>query len=155
MKYCTSCGTPNDANTNFCSKCGQSLNQEVNQTNFVPAAQVNGQAYYGKPRNGKATASMVLGIIAVVWALIELCSFGEIEQGVIDAFAKNDINNVTAGKIGFFIGYNIISLPCSIIGLILGLVAKKNGKAIAGIITSAAALIIVIISLVLIMSVEI
>lgn len=154
MKYCTSCGTPNDANTNFCSKCGQSLNQNVNG-NVIPAAQVNGQVYYGKPRNGKATASMVLGIIAAVWAFLSLFALGDIEQSLIDAFAENNIENVTAGKIGFFIGYNILSLPCGIIGLILGLVAKKNGKAIAGIIMSAAALVIAIISLIVIMNVAI
>ena len=139
----------------YCTKCGQSLGQNVNPTNFVPAAQVNGQVYYGKPKNGKATASMILGIIAVVWALFELLSLGEIENSLIEAIAENNIDDATTAKIAFLFGYNILSLPCGIIGLILGLVAKKNGKAIAGIITSIIALVVVVISAIVTMNVAI
>ena len=151
MKYCTSCGTPNEGNTNFCSNCGQSLAQNNNMS------QVNGQVYYGAPKakNGKATASMILGIIAVIWACMTLFSFGQIEEALVEAMAESNSDNVVAGKIGFFIGYNLISLPCGIIGLILGLVSKKNGKAIAGIITSLIALAIAIVSLIIILGVEI
>ena len=150
MKYCTNCGAQNDANTNFCSSCGQSLTQNVQM------AQVNGVVGTAKPKNGKAIASMILGIIAAVWALLSLASIGNIEEALVDAFAENTLTDEFAGKFGFFIGYNILSLPCGIIGLILGLVAKpKNGKAIAGIITSLAVLIVAVISLVIIMNVAV
>ena len=150
MKYCTNCGAQNDANTNFCSSCGQSLNQNVGM------AQVNGIVGTSKPKNGKAIASMVLGIIAAIWALMSLASIGNIEEALVEAFAENNLTDEFAGNFGFFIGSNLLSLPCGIIGLILGLVAKpKNGKAITGIITSIAALLVTAISLVIIMNVAV
>ena len=149
MKYCTSCGTPNDANTNFCSKCGQSLNQDVNQVNYVPAAQVNGQVYYGKPKNGKATASMVLGIIAVVWSILMLPTIGSMEKLVLDTISEagGDVT-VESAKAAIIIVCCGVNTICGIIGLILGLVAKKNGKAITGIILSSVALVIAIITII-------
>ena len=148
MNYCTNCGTANEGNKNFCSNCGQSLTTDANMS------QVSGQVVVGKQKNGKATASLVLGIIAAVWAAMSLLSFGEIENALIEAMAENSTDNVFAAKMGFFIGFNIVSLPCGIVGLVLGLKAKKNGKAIAGIVTSLAALAIAVISLFIILSVE-
>ena len=148
MNYCTNCGTANEGNKNFCSNCGQSLTANTNMS------QVSGQVVVGKQKNGKATASLVLGIIAVVWAAMSMLSFGQIEEALVEAMAESTTDNVFAAKMGFFIGYNIVSLPCGIIGLILGLRAKKNGKALAGIVTSLAALAIATISLFIIIGVE-
>lgn len=132
MNFCPNCGQKMEGK--FCANCGNSVETAVVAT---------------KSKNGKGIASMILGIIAVVWALIELPSFDV--DAISQAFYENDINSV-AGYIGFIIGFNILSLPCGIIGLILGLKAKKDGKAIAGIIMSALALLVVIASIFVIIS---
>lgn len=137
--FCTKCGTKNEEGTNFCSSCGESLNSA-----FKPEPV--------KEKNGKSIASMVLGIVAVVWAFIVLLGLGSLREGLIQSIMEDNVNNVVAYKFGYFFGYNFISLPCSIIGLILGLVSKKNGKAIAGIIMTSIALFIALISFVIIVS---
>ena len=140
MKYCSNCGTKNDGDLNYCSNCGQSLKGEAK--NSAPA----------KQKNGKAVASMVLGIIAVSWAFISLFSFGNIEEGVLEAIDNSDLAEAAA-KFAFALGFNILSLPCGIIGLVLGCRAKKNGKAVAGIITSSIAILIAVIACIIIFAV--
>ena len=158
MKYCTNCGTPNDENTNFCSKCGQSLNKNINQVNYVPAAQVNGQVYYGKKksRNGLSIASMVLGIIGAFYGFVVLVSQSEAEKSLREYLVDNNIrySDYDSAKIAFGIGYALIPLVLGIIGLILGLVAKKNGKAIAGIITCSFSIIAAIIGFILVQNIS-
>ena len=140
MKYCSNCGTKNEGDLNFCSNCGQNLKEEV-ATKTVATK-----------KNGKAVAAMVLGIIAVSWAFISLFSLGNIEDGVLEAMENTELTEAAA-KVAFMIGFNILSLPCGIIGLILGCRAKKNGKAIAGIITSSIALLIAFIAAIIIFAV--
>lgn len=95
---------------------------------------------------------MVLGIIAVTWAFISLFSFGRIEESVIEALSDTELAE-GAAKFAFALGFNILSLPCGLIGLILGLCAKKNGKAISGIIMSSIAVIIALIACIIIFTV--
>ena len=72
MKFCPNCGQQIDEGTNFCRNCGYNLGTNptpapINQTNYVQqtVAPVN----YSQPKKGKglAIASLVLGIISVVW----------------------------------------------------------------------------------------
>ena len=149
MKYCTNCGTPNDVNTNFCSRCGQSLNQ----TNYIPSAQVNGQVYYSNSKNGKSTASMILGIIAAVWSLLMLPLLFGMDEILVEAMSDGDVttDSIRAAAIIIFCTVNFV---CGLLGLIFGLIAKKNGKAITGIITSSLSILMAIITTIVIMSVE-
>lgn len=142
MKYCSNCGTKNEGDLNFCSNCGQSLKGETVATTNAPA----------KKANGKAIASMILGIIAVTWAFISLFSFGNIEDALYEALENTEAAEAAA-RFAFALGFNILSLPCGIIGLVLGLRAKKNGKAISGIITSSIALLIALIACIIIFTV--
>lgn len=48
MKYCSNCGNELKENADVCIKCGKLLKQ----------------------KNGKGIASLVLGIIAILWALL-------------------------------------------------------------------------------------
>ena len=137
MKFCSNCGQENEKGLNFCANCGANLTGVVKSK---------------KKGNGKAVASMVLGIIAVVWAFMSLLSFGNIEPNLLNLLDETELTEVAA-KISFAIGFNILSLPCGIIGLILGCRAKKNGKAVAGIITSSIALLIAIIACIIIFTV--
>ena len=126
VMYCKYCGNLINDNSKFCEFCGQKLVEET-------AAPV-------QKGSGKAVASMVLGIIACVWSFFTILSFGNIYYYIryMDSFAS---------LIGFFIGFNLISLPTSIVGLCLGLSSKcYNGKRTSGIILSSISISIISIS---------
>ena len=128
MNFCPNCGK--QITGNFCSNCGYSMAK--------PAPE----------KNGKGVASMVLGIIGVVWAALELLSLGGIEA------ALSELSDTSIPYlIGFAIGYNILTIPCGLIGLILGLTAKKDSKAKTGIITSAIALLVCLITFIYIFTI--
>ena len=133
MKYCENCGAELNENADVCVSCGKALKK-------------------AKKGNGKAVASMVLGIIAVCWAVLSLCSLGNIEPRLVELLEDTTLSEAGA-KISFGIGYNLLSRPCGIIGLILGVRAKKNGKAIAGIVTSSIALLVAFIAYIVIFAV--
>lgn len=100
MKYCPKCGAKND-DVKFCSKCGTSLTDEK-------------KAVEGKKKEGMATASLILGIISLVFAV-----------GCI-----------------IFVPI-IISIPLAIIGLVLGIVNLcKKGTKFAGIILNVLSIVI-------------
>ena len=125
MGFCPKCGQKMEGS--FCSNCGNAAG------NIVGAP---------KEKQGLSIASMVLGIVALVWALMELAAFENIEEALLEAAI-----DTSGAYIGFFIGFNLLSLPCGVLGLIFGLKSKKNGKAIAGLIMSGISLLIVAISL--------
>lgn len=130
MKYCEKCGTQINEESSFCPSCGANL-KPIKSTDNTKA-------------DGKAIASMILGIIAVSWAALELLSLGNINEAISYYYSP-------AAIVGFFIGYNLLSLPCSIIGLSLGIASKRNcGIKTSGIITSIISLTIVLLSLMII-----
>ena len=105
MKYCPKCGTENNAEAKFCKSCGSSFEGEsnVSTTNTVNNVPQN---------EGLGTASMVIGIIALVLSFT--C---------------------------FVIFPLAIVIPLALTGLILGIVNKaKKGKKFSGIILNAVAL---------------
>lgn len=105
--FCPKCGSQNDEGVKFCSKCGASMTDGKTAT----------QKTETKKKEGLGTASLVLGIIALVF------SFSCI----------------------IFVPIFVV-LPLAIIGLILGIVNKaKKGKKVAGIILNSFALVISII----------
>lgn len=135
MKYCTKCGTPIDQGENFCTQCGapvqrreevdereksfygRSAYSETNQENpFVYDSSENS--------NGAAVASLVLGILSLVFSL-----------GIIAV--------PLAG---------LLSGVCAVVGIILGASGRKKqfrqGMATAGLICSVIALVLSIIGLV-------
>lgn len=135
MNFCVYCGNQLNNNSKFCSKCGNI----INNNNFI-----------NYEKKGKEIASMVLGIIAISWSFLEMLSFTNLSEAIeLIKFSYYDMS--FAKYLGFFIGYNLLSLPCGIIGLILGLNSKIDcGQKKAGIITSIISLFIVIISLLII-----
>ena len=151
MKYCTNCGAQNEENTNFCSKCGSNMNAN----NFVPAAQVSGQTYYVKEKNGKSIASLVLGIISVAVGFIMLLGMSGAEEIIIEEAIESNVDP-TELKNATSVTVSIIPFVCGLLGLIFGIASKKkNGKAIAGIITSSLGLIAAIICFVYILGLDI
>ena len=55
--YCPKCGTKNDENVKFCSKCGASLTEEKKEVKK-------------KESEGLGIASIVIGIVSIIFALI-------------------------------------------------------------------------------------
>jgi len=133
--FCKYCGTEVDANTNFCSSCGKKL-IEVNKSQT---------SNKGK---GKAISSMVLGIIAIIWAFLVAVSLESIPSLSKEIMLEG--TNIVPAIIGAFIGLNILSLPTGITGLALGLSSKyKSGMRTSGIVTCSLSLLVALISLIL------
>ena len=106
MKYCSKCGVENISEAKYCKECGNSFDEVGDvKSNVVP-----------NNKESLGTASMVIGIIALVFALS--C---------------------------FLLFPIFITGPLALVGLILGIVNKvKKGKKFAGIILNGVAIIIAI-----------
>lgn len=133
MKYCANCGKEILENADVCVNCGKLINPQKNKI----------------PGKGKSIASMILGIISIIWSFMMLLS---LEQSVETLIVEMYYNQLVAYFIGYYIGFTLFSLVPSIVGLILGIKgnkATKNGKALAGVITSSISLLICIISLII------
>lgn len=132
-KFCSNCGKELKENADVCVNCGKIINNTNNKNNCVKG-------------NGRTIATMVLGIVAITWAFMSLLSLFEIGS-MLDEYTTISVAEV----IGFIIGYNLFSLPTSIVGLCLGLTSKiKNNKNTAGIIMCIVSLIIVLFNTVVI-----
>ena len=107
MKYCSRCGKQNESNSLFCISCGERFEVDVTGTNTDE----------NKNTEGLGTASMIIGIIALVLSFTCI-----------------------------FILPVIIIFPLALVGFILGIVNKaKKGKKISGIILNGIALLISIV----------
>ena len=114
MKYCPKCGKENNSEAKFCKECGAAI--EENNTSNV----VNNTTEVQK-HEGLGTASMVMGIIALVLSFT--C---------------------------FVIFPLFIVIPLALVGLILGIVNKvQKGKKFSGIILNAVAIFVAILMTVL------
>ena len=154
-KFCSNCGTALVENACFCSNCGSSLKinnlnniSNISNTNNVGMYYspdnmnyVNYSQYNQNSKNGLAIASMVLGIISVIW-------------GAFALLALEDLSSLTfigmsiAEFIGYSIGFTLFSLAPSIIGLTFAVSSKKkciNGFNKSGLILNIIALCINII----------
>lgn len=109
------------------------------------------------PGNGRSIAGMVLGIIAIVWCLFQLMSFGAINEGLNQVSNYTNLEGISLPFIYFWFGfgYTLFSLIPSLIGLplsISGLKKQKTGKNVTGIVLNTISLIFSIIVYVYIMS---
>lgn len=123
--YCPKCGEKNEEGVKFCSKCGTSMNEakkeEVKQTNK-------------KGNEGLGVASLVIGIISILFALI--FNIWTIFIPII-GLILGIVNKVTGHKKVSGIVLNIIAIVLSIImffvwtfiiGLAIGETAKEASK---------------------------
>jgi hypothetical protein len=145
MKNCPNCGTANQDNAEFCTNCGAKLPAAAGAprppsapTGPAPAAPPPGSGYqpagaYGIPgeTSGKATASLVLGIIGLFVCPI-VCSIAALLLGYQ---AKSEIaasqgrlggeGNATAGIILGWVGLALYTLAI-IVWVIIALVVGAN-----------------------------
>lgn len=103
--YCKNCGKELEENVKFCPECGIST---MEHETISKQEGIN----YDKPSKGKGIASMVLGIIAIYFALSTLAS-ATYYEGYGFAF-------------GF--GYVLIPMTLAIIANCLGFKERKNNK---------------------------
>ena len=154
-KFCANCGKELPENANACPNCGVFVeNFEIKEV--VQAESVDNNLKVKIPGNGLSTAGMVLGIIAAVWAFMQILSVGSIEFAINEMLGVyDDLLNPSFILFWFSFGYTIFSVIPALIGLplsIVGLVKHKSGKNIAGVILNAVALLISIFMFVYIMS---
>ena len=136
MKYCGNCGKEIEEGTVFCPECGKKVElpkeeqiETLSQTTETPV----------KKSTGLSIAGMVLGILALLLGLVTLLGISGLEYDLV--------NQSTAYRFGYGIGYNLFTLIFAVPGLILSLVAKnksKNGMNIAGIILNSLSLVAVL-----------
>ena len=107
MKYCSKCGEENNFEARFCKSCGNSFDEIINEVD--------------NNKESLGTASIIIGIIALVFAL--LC---------------------------FILFPIFLTIPLALVGLVLGIINKvKKGKKFAGIILNAVAIFVSIIFFIL------
>lgn len=142
--YCNSCGAKNQAGARFCIACGQALHAEYakpqqsriqQETSSHRAPQPTVTYVEQKiPGNGKATGSLVCGIISLVTSIFFISIAGLI-LGIVGISLAGSARNegyvgakMTAGKIT-----SIIGLVLSILGFVgCGVVLAVVGNASMG-----------------------
>lgn len=154
MAYCPNCGAAQNEGMTFCANCGarldgtsghaQQVNNQYTQQPFYPPYQP--QYIYVKPKvpgKGLGIASMVLGIIGLVYSFTALMA----GMDYIDSSYQSSANLM--GNL-----VNVIMLASmSIMGVAFSTSAKnkgyKTGVSTAGLVTGTIGLIIYVISAVL------
>lgn len=142
--YCNSCGAKNQLGARFCIACGHALQAEYakpqqsqirQETSSHPAPQPSVTYVEQKiPGNGKATGSLVCGIISLVTSIFFVSIAGLI-LGIIGISLAGSARNegyvgakMTAGKIT-----SIIGLVLSILGFVgCGVLLAVVGNASMG-----------------------
>lgn len=131
--FCNKCGKELDKDAVFCSKCGNQVNGNGNNNQ-------NQSVMYVKktvPGNGLSIAGMVLGIIAICFALIYLVSLTTSTFKVDVILYRRDIVAYAFGVILIPTALSATGLPLSISGML----KSRNGKNIAGLILNSITLI--------------
>ena len=146
IMYCPNCGAKVDEKAVVCVKCGVSLKKETNNTNQPE-------------KSGAATASMVLGILGLIFGVITLL----IALGV-SSYASNSLEMQLYGSISssyeeekLATAIGIIFLPgiLSLIGFILAITSRgkvKNGSNSAGLVLNIITIILCVIQFLMITS---
>ena len=116
--FCRKCGQRLDDETRFCSKCGTSVEAGYSAGSapyanhgYLPPSMPLGD----QPGKGAGTASMVLGILCLVFALIIPIPFIDTLLGILGIIMAA----VSKSK-GYTGGTATAGLVCSIIGIGLG-----------------------------------
>ena len=106
--YCPNCGKKVDEKAVICVGCGVMLNN-----NAAPVAST-------KPKRGKGIASMVLGILALLYCLIAFAGFEDLEQELFGA--------TSSYQFGFAFGYVLIQSVLAIVSVCLACAERKTEK---------------------------
>lgn len=141
MKYCSNCGAEVNENAAVCIKCGCALKSNDSLANQPVKEQ-------------GSKASMVLGIVAIVFGAIALLIVLAVQSyltSTYDGRIQRLASNFESARIGLMILFIPVPGILSIIGFILGLTNKvKSGSKTAGIVLNAITLILCVLMIVII-----
>lgn len=141
MKYCSNCGAEVNENAAVCVKCGFAL-----KTNEVSST--------GNVQQQSSNASMVLGILAVVFGAIAFLLVIAVQSYLTttyDGRIQRLATNFESTRLGLMILFLPVPGILAVIGFILGLTNKvKGGAKTAGIVLNAIALVLCIIMILII-----
>ena len=122
MKYCSKCGKELKEGADICLNCGKLVNNQQKKNKNI--------------EKGLSIASLVLGIISILWTFIMILGY---EQAIETIKVEYYYNETIIYVMFYYIGYTLFSLTPSIISLVLGLMSikkEKNAMSTAGIILS-------------------
>ena len=122
MKYCSNCGKELKEGADICLNCGKLVNNQQKKNKNI--------------EKGLSIASLVLGIISILWTFIMILGY---EQAIKTIKVEYYYNETIIYVMFYYIGYTLFSLTPSIISLVLGLMSikkEKNAMSTAGIILS-------------------
>ena len=141
MKYCSNCGAEVNENAAVCVKCGFALkSNEVSST--------------GNVQQQSSNASMILGILAVVFGAIAFLLVIAVQSYLTttyDGRIQRLATNFESTRLGLMILFLPVPGILAIIGFILGLTNKvKGGAKTAGIVLNAIALVLCILMILII-----
>jgi len=141
MKYCSNCGAEVNENAAVCVKCGFAL-----KTNEVSST--------GNVQQQSSNASMILGILAVVFGAIAFLLVIAVQSYLTttyDGRIQRLATNFESTRLGLMILFVTVPGILAVIGFILGLTNKvKGGAKTAGIVLNAIALVLCIIMILII-----
>lgn len=141
MKYCSNCGAEVNENAAVCVKCGFAL-----KTNEVSST--------GNVQQQSSNASMILGILAVVFGAIAFLLVIAVQSYLTttyDGRIQRLATNFESTRLGLMILFLPVPGILAVIGFILGLTNKvKGGAKTAGIVLNAIALVLCIIMILII-----
>ncbi len=155
MKYCTNCGEELEQDAEFCTKCGTAVSKQdsVQQDSIQEVSEENSK------KSGLGTASMILGIIAIVVGVITfflavamvIYANSSVSWNLYSSFSSRYTSELLSGALAMDAFPAILSIP----GLIFGIISRtkvKNGSNMAGIVLNAITIGICIIQTIVIMS---
>ncbi len=100
MKFCVSCGTENEDDTIFCTKCGYNFNEESKTSQIQTTTETS------------RTIELVLGIIGGIFGLL-----GGAFAIILSAFGGTEI-----------LALGISAILASIVGIVGSVYVKNNAK---------------------------
>ena len=110
--YCQNCGKKCDEKAVICVGCGVPLNNNYQNANTNNVIQTE--------KKGKGIASMILGIIGTLYALMAFAAFEDLDEALYLL--------TSAEKIGFAIGFILVQSIFAIIAICLACSERKNKK---------------------------
>ena len=103
MKYCSNCGKELKEGADICLNCGKLVNNQQKKNKNI--------------EKGLSIASLVLGIISILWTFIMILGY---EQAIETIKVEYYYNETIIYVMFYYIGYTLFSLTPSIISLVLG-----------------------------------
>lgn len=130
--FCKNCGNKVEKEVAFCPSCGTPLNEDKKKAGKQEQPQVVYAPYPMKePGKGTGTAGMILGIIAIAYAMLTLITM------FTDDFKETISDYTSSDLVPFAIGVVLIQTVLACVGLPLSISSmrkKKSGKNVMGMI---------------------